>query len=93
MMPLFVVRRLRLLVGHFQKEQKRDLLGVSHVGKPIIAQGITMEFLGRVILVLSRTQFSLDFEQAYHLNPSTIQRILRLQLPHLCFVGSTVQLF
>ncbi|WP_197172069.1 hypothetical protein [Novipirellula aureliae] len=30
---LFVVRRLRLLVGHFQKEQKRDLLGVSHVGK------------------------------------------------------------
>ena len=35
---LFVVRRLRLLVGHFQKEQKRDLLGVSHVGKPIIAQ-------------------------------------------------------
>ena len=35
---LFVVRRLRLLVGHFQKEQKRDLLGVSDVGKPIIAQ-------------------------------------------------------
>ena len=35
---LFVVRRFRLLVGHFQKEQKRDLLGVSHVGKPIIAQ-------------------------------------------------------
>ena len=34
----FVVRRLRLLVGHFQKQQKRDLLGVSHVGKPIIAQ-------------------------------------------------------
>ena len=31
----FVVRRFRLLVGHFQKEQKRDLLGVSHVGKPI----------------------------------------------------------
>ena len=35
---LFVVRRLRLFVGHFQKEQKRDLLGVGHVGKPIIAQ-------------------------------------------------------
>ena len=35
---LFVVRRLRLLVGHFQKEQKRDLLGVSYVGKPLIAQ-------------------------------------------------------
>ena len=34
----YVVRRLRLLVGHFQKEQKRDLLGVSHVGKPIIPQ-------------------------------------------------------
>ena len=33
-----VVRRPRLLVGHFQKEQKRDLLGVSYVGKPIIAQ-------------------------------------------------------
>ena len=31
-----VVRRPRLLVGHFQKEQKSDLLGVSHVGKPII---------------------------------------------------------
>lgn len=27
-----------MLVGHFQKEQKHDLLGVSHVGKPIIAQ-------------------------------------------------------
>ena len=37
---LFVVRRLRLLVGHFQKEQKRDLLGVSHVGKPVVAQDI-----------------------------------------------------
>ena len=35
---LLVVRRLRLLVGHFQKEQKHDLLGVSHAGKPIIAQ-------------------------------------------------------
>ena len=32
-----VVRRSCLLVGHFQKEQKSDLLGVSHVGKPIIA--------------------------------------------------------
>ena len=36
---LFVVRRLRLLVGHFQKEQKRDLLGVRRVGKPIILIG------------------------------------------------------
>ena len=34
----FVVRRLRLLVGHFPQEQKSDLLGVSHLGKPIIAQ-------------------------------------------------------
>ncbi len=33
-----VVRRPRLLVGHFQKEQKSDLLGVTHAGKPIIAQ-------------------------------------------------------
>ena len=40
---LFVVRRLRLLVGHFQKEQKRDLIGVSHVGKPIIAQDMGIE--------------------------------------------------
>ena len=27
-----------LFVGHFQKEQERDLLGASHVGNPIIAQ-------------------------------------------------------
>ena len=33
-----VVRRPRLLVGHFQKEQKSDLLGISHVGKPIITK-------------------------------------------------------
>lgn len=30
------VSRPRLLVGHFQKEQKRDLRGVSHVETPII---------------------------------------------------------
>ena len=49
---LFVVRRLRLLVGHFQKEQKRNLLSVGHVRKPIIPQhmreipGFVEDFLG-----------------------------------------------
>ena len=41
-----VVRRPRLLVGHFQKEQKSDLLGVSHVGKPIIAQFVVPALAG-----------------------------------------------
>ena len=35
-----VVRCTRLLVGHFQKEQKRNLLGVGHVRKPIIPQHV-----------------------------------------------------
>jgi len=48
----FVVRRLRLLVGHFQKEQKRDLLDVSHVGKPIIGQDMgKLQALSTIFLV------------------------------------------
>ncbi len=33
-----VVRRPGLFVGHFQKEQKRNLLRVGHIRKPIIPQ-------------------------------------------------------
>jgi hypothetical protein len=33
-----VVRRLRLLVGHLEEEQERNLLRVRHVRKAVIAQ-------------------------------------------------------
>ena len=37
---------LRLLVGHFQNEQKSYLRGVSHVGMPIIAQFVVPALAG-----------------------------------------------
>ena len=35
-----LVGRERLLVRHLEKEQKRDLLGVSHVREPVVAQDV-----------------------------------------------------
>ncbi len=35
---LFVVRRLRLFVGHLEEEEERDLLGIGHVRQAIVPQ-------------------------------------------------------
>ena len=35
-----VVGGLRLLVGHLQEEQERDLLRVGHVGEPVVPEDV-----------------------------------------------------
>ena len=37
---LFVVRRLRLFVGHLEEEEERDLLGIGHVRQAIVPQDV-----------------------------------------------------
>jgi hypothetical protein len=38
----FVVRRPALLIGHLEEEQKRELLDVVAVGKPVIPQDVSV---------------------------------------------------
>ena len=35
-----VVRRIGLLIGHLEKERKRDLRGVGHVRKAVVSQHV-----------------------------------------------------
>ena len=40
--PLSVKRWLRLLVGHLQEEEVRELLDVVSVGEPVVAQDVAV---------------------------------------------------
>ena len=44
-----IERRLRLFIGHLQKEQKRQLLDVIAVRQPVVAQDVAVipEFLNK----------------------------------------------